>query len=257
MNDLDTLPGKAQKQLFVIPIIDRSGSMSAHGNIGKVNDAMKEVAPQLVEIEQSNNVSIRLAPISFASGASWLGLNSEGQPVGPSDFKWTDMIASGGTDLGAAFKLLNSKLTRTENGGWLEGRKGLRPVILLISDGEPNDDWENPLKDLSKRGWFKVASKFAIAVEGADLSVLERFTGNKEAIYNTDTLRTDLGTLVKAIVLAASMAVSDAGGAPMDTASVDNNNITDANEAEQQNILNTVNETLGVNDNNQFFDENN
>lgn len=251
MSDLENLPGKAQKQLFVIPIIDRSGSMSSHGNIGKVNDAMKEVAPQLATIENDNEVEILMAPISFANGAQWFGLNSENKPVRPADFSWKDLVASGGTDLGAAYNLLHSKLTRTENGGWMEGRKGLRPIILLITDGEPTDEWKAPLAKLGKRGWFKVASKFAIAVEGANMDVLEAFTGNKEAIYDTDTLRTDLASLVKAIVLAASMAVSDAGG---ELQNADTPDGPDADEAAQQNIINTVNNTLGVTDNNEFFE---
>lgn len=241
VNDLDQLPGKAQKQILVVPIIDSSRSMNENGNIGKVNDAMREVAPQLATIEQDNEVEILLAPIIFNNGASWVGLDPVGKPSRPENFNWSDITANGGTDLGSAFELLRGKLTTAENGGWMDGRKGLRPVLLLISDGEPTDMWETPLQMLSKRGWFKVAMRFAIAVEGSSMEVLEKFTGNKETIYTTDTLRTDLGSLVKVIVLAASQAVSDAGGAtPENTTPT----AEDADELEKARINQSINDTV-------------
>lgn len=249
MNDLGVLEGKAQKQILVVPIIDCSGSMTENGNIGRVNEAMREVAPQLVEIENDNNVEILLAPIAFSNGARWIGIPEGGQPIRPSNFIWSDLEARGGTDLGAAYSLLRTRLTRKENGGWLEGRKGLRPILLLISDGEPNMGWESYYDELAKRGWFKFAMRYAIAVEGASMPVLEKFTGTSETIYDTNTLRTDLASLVKALILGVSMAVSDGGGAIVDT------NATEAqvDEASKQSIIDTVNGNITVNDSEDFF----
>ena len=249
MNDLGNLQGKAQRQLIVVPIIDGSGSMNAEGNIGKVNEAMREVAPQLVEIEKNNNVEILLAPIVFNNGARWVGLAPGDMPVRPENFNWSDVPATGGTDLGSAYELLAKRLTVTEKGGWIEGRKGLRPVLLFISDGEPNSGWEASFDTLAKRGWFKVAMKYAIAVEGASMPVLEKFTGNRETIYDTETLRTDLATLVKAIVLGVSGAVSDGSAGLVDT------NIPTANaeDTEQQSIIKRVDDEIKVNDADDFF----
>ena len=244
--DLENLPGKAQKQILVVPIIDSSKSMEEKGNIGKVNEAMREMAPQLVAIENANNVDILLAPIIFNNGASWVGLDSNGNPQKADSFNWFDVTASGGTDMGVAFGLLTQKLTTKENGGWLDGRKGLRPILLLISDGAPTDMWEMPLKMLSRRGWFKVAMKFAIAVEDANISVLEKFTGNNETIYNTDSLRTDLASLVKVIILEASQAVSDTGGLnPEDTAAPTQQ---DADDIEKARIAKNINDIINDNE---------
>ena len=250
-NDLGNLPGKSQKQVLVVPIIDASGSMNAEGNIGKVNEAMREVAPQLVDVENDNNVEILIAPLIFNNGARWVGLAPGDEPVRPANFNWSDVVATGGTDLGSAYSLLIKKLTTKENGGWLEGRKGLRPVILLISDGEPNPDsgWERELETLSKRGWFRVAMKYAIAVEGASMPVLEKFTGTRETIYDTETLRTDLGTLIASILKIVSNAVSDGGGAIVNT----NIPTTDAEETQKQGIIDAVNDAISVNDSDDFF----
>ena len=248
-NDLGNLPGKAQKQLLVVPIIDASGSMTAEGNIGKVNEAMREVAPQLVAVEQDNNVEILFAPLIFNNGARWVGLAPGDEPVRPANFNWSDVAATGGTDLGSAYSLLASKLTTKEKGGWIEGRKGLRPVLLLISDGEPNSGWEASFDTLSKRGWFKHSMKYAIAVEGASMPVLEKFTETRETIYDTETLRTNLADLVKAIVLTVSIAVSDGGGAVVNT----NIPTGDAEETQKQGIIDKVNEVISVNDDDDFF----
>ena len=247
-NDLGVLPGKAQKQILVVPIIDGSGSMREHGNIGKVNEAMKEVAPQLVEIEQENNVEILLAPILFNNGARWVGLPNN-EPVRAGQFIWNNVEAAGGTDLGSAYRLLREKLTRRENGGWLEGRKGLRPILLLISDGAPNLGWEPSFDELSKRGWFKVSMRYAIAVEGAVHDVLEKFTGTNETIYDTETLRTDLGSLIQAIVIATSQAVSDGGGMIVDTTAATAN----VEDTAKEGIIAAVNDTLTNNDESEFF----
>ena len=196
--DFEMPVGKAQQQILVVPIIDASGSMTANGNIGKVNEAMREMAPQLVDIENANNVEIMLAPIIFNNGARWVGLLNN-EPVRPSNFNWCDVQASGGTDLGSAYGLLREKLTRKENGGWLDGRKGLRPILLLISDGEPNMGWEANFGELKKRGWFKVAMRYAIAVEGASLPVLEAFTGTSEAVFDIETFCSDLQWIVQPV----------------------------------------------------------
>ena len=250
-NDLGTLPGKAQRQLLVALIIDTSGSMRENSNIGRVNEAMREVAPQLIEVEQDNNVEILLAPMIFNSSARWVGLAPGDEPVRPANFNWQDVSATGTTDLAGAFALLKQKFTIKENGGWFEGRKGLRPIILLVSDGAPDSGcgWERELEELGKRGWFRRAAKLAIAVEGASMPVLEKFTCNSEAIYDTDTLRTDLATLIQALIRIISQAVSE--GSPI---TVDENiPQADAEDAAQHAIIDRVNQEIGVNNDGDFF----
>ena len=185
----------AKEQILVIPIIDASGGMAGE-KIARINEAMHEMAPQLVDIEQDDNVEILLAPIVFNNCARWM----VNEPVRPGNFNWYDVQASGGADLGAAYYLLMEKLTTRRNGGWINARKSLRPVLLLISDGKPSMGWESNLDELKKRRWFKVAMRYAIAVEGASLPVLEAFTGTSETIYDIETLRVDLAVLVRPFI---------------------------------------------------------
>ena len=59
------------------------------------------------------------------------------------------------------------------------------PVIILLSDGAPTDDYKLALDEIKKNNWFKHAIKIAIDIEsGSDRSVLAKFTGNPEAILD-------------------------------------------------------------------------
>ena len=184
----------AQKQILVIPIIDASGGMAGE-KIARINEAMREMVFQLVDIEQNDNVEILLAPIVFNNGARWM----VNEPVRPGNFNWYDVQASGGADLGAAYYLLIEKLRRRENGGWINARERFRPILLLISDGKPSMGWESNLDELKKRGWFKVALRYAIAIEEANLPVLEAFTGTSEAIFDIETFCSDLQWIVQPV----------------------------------------------------------
>ncbi len=207
MADLEILGGVAQTEVIVIPIIDVSGSMNGE-RIASVNDAMAEVPAQLADInDESIDSKLLIAPMEFSSGARWFALKNN-QPAEVESFRWIDMKANGLTDMGAAFKLLTEKLTTEEKGGWMKGRGGAAPVLILISDGAPTDDYQTQLKELKKRGWFNAALKFAVAVEGADKNVLAEFTGNLEAVIDTATIRNDLASIVKAVVVSASKTAS-------------------------------------------------
>lgn len=61
-----------------------------------------------------------------------------------------------------------------------------------MSDGEPTDDYESALNKIkSNNKWFQVATKIAIAVgDDANIQVLQKIAGNKEAVIKVDDLET-------------------------------------------------------------------
>jgi len=70
------------------------------------------------------------------------------------------------------------------------------PVLVLITDGYPTDDWETGLNELNKEFWADKAVRLAFGLEGADREVLERFVGgDKEKIIEVH----DLGKLATEI----------------------------------------------------------
>jgi len=90
--------------------------------------------------------------------------------------KMVDGSTSAGTDMGAALRLIAKQLTIPP----MEER-ALPPVIVLISDGRPTDDFEDSLKAMMQLPWARKAVRIAIAVgQDADPTVLEKFIGNPE-----------------------------------------------------------------------------
>jgi uncharacterized protein YegL len=59
--------------------------------------------------------------------------------------------------------------------------RALPPVLVLVSDGQPTDDFEAGLKALLDEPWGKKAVRIAISIgRDADPEVLQRFIGNSE-----------------------------------------------------------------------------
>lgn len=244
MANIEKLEGLAQSEIVVIPIIDVSGSMSGE-RIASVNDAMQDVPEELKDINESlNETKLLIAPMEFSSGARWFALQNN-QPAEVESFRWIDMRANGLTDLGAAFKLLNDKLTVTEKGGWMQGRGGVAPVIILISDGDPTDDYQPELEKLKKRGWFKAALKFAVAVEGANMNVLAEFTGNSEAVIDTTVIKNDLASIIKTVVRTASQCQSE-NGSKSGNYDVQSMNEDETNAQAQQDAIEAVKNNLSL-----------
>lgn len=175
LDDVVEVPRRTMTLFFVI---DTSGSMKG-SKIGSVNDAIVNVLPILDDISSTNpDAEIRVAALEFSSGTKWL----YDEPKLASDFKWQDVEAGGLTSLGEACLELNNKLSRS---GFMKTASGsFAPAIILLSDGGPTDDYESGLNKLKSNNWFKAAIKIAIAIgEGADMAVLEKFTGTNEAIF--------------------------------------------------------------------------
>jgi uncharacterized protein YegL len=169
------IPRRTMTLFFVI---DASGSMDG-SKIGAINAAIDEVIPALKEVSDENaDAQIKVAVLEFSSGARWITASGT---VGVDQFYWNHIDAAGVTDLGAACKALNEKLST--KGFMREATGSFAPVIFLMSDGEPTDDWEGGLNTLKQNKWFKVAVKVAVAIgDDANKDVLVSFTGAEEAV---------------------------------------------------------------------------
>lgn len=192
MSLLEEITPAPRKVMTLFYLVDTSGSMCG-SRIGTVNAAMEECIPLLKEVAQANDdAEIKVAILAFSSGHYWITPASG--PVGLEDIIWNDLPAMGMTEFGGALYELDKKLSRNE---YLKSQTGAyAPVILLLSDGGPTDDWEVALKKIKQNNWFKHAIKIAIDIEsGSDRDVLEQFTGNPEAILDAK----DTATLKKMI----------------------------------------------------------
>ena len=116
--------------------------------------------------------TIEVVAIEFSTGARWVVRD----PVNVHDFIWTGLHAAGVTDLGAGFKLLAQAMTfdaMPDN--------AFPPVIILVTDGFPTDDWKAGLAKLDGSRWAQAAVRAAISVgPDTDLNVLKEFLGHDE-----------------------------------------------------------------------------
>ena len=94
--------------------------------------------------------------------------------------------------------------------------RALPPVLVLLSDGQPTDNYEKELGSLKALPWGKKAVKIAISIgEDADDSVLEEFTGNRELVLQANNPQALVkmikwaSTLVNQVSAPASLRIGD------------------------------------------------
>ena len=180
MNPLETVE-IARRQMSLFFIVDTSGSMDGE-KIAAVNTAIREVLPEIAEISSENaDAQIKVACLQFANDVQWLF-----RPTDVEGMTWNDLRAEGMTSMGTAFNELNTKLSRKE---FLDSPTGnFAPVLFLMSDGQPTDEYHISLDSLRENRWFQVAIRVAIAIgDDADKNILAEFTGNPELVLTAHT----------------------------------------------------------------------
>ena len=184
----------ASRPLHFFWVVDCSGSMWGE-KIGAVNHAIQSTIPDMVDAANDNpNAQLLIRTLKFSTGASWVTTT----PVPVEDFAWEDLDAGGVTDLGKAFDMLAAQLTIPPMTD-----RALPPVIVLLSDGQPTDDFKKSLDKLLHLPWGKKAVRIAISIgQDADDDVLTAFTGNRELVLQANNPQ----ALVKMIKWASTAA---------------------------------------------------
>ena len=201
------LPGGAisNRPLHFIWLCDCSGSMSINGKIEALNTAIRESLPEMKRVADENpNANVLVRAVKFSDGAQW-HVPTE-TPV--NSFNWTDLTAGGLTDMGKALLLLAEQLKMPPMTD-----RALPPVLVLISDGQPTDDFDTGLRALMNEPWGKKAVRIAIAVgQDADKDTLQKFINHPELrpleANNAETLVRYIKWASTAVLKAASSPVS-------------------------------------------------
>ncbi len=215
---MSKLPGGAlaSRPLHFFWIADCSGSMGVDGKIQALNNAIREAIPHMQQVALENpNAQVLVRAIAFAHGARW----HVAQPTPVADFRWPDLKAGGETDMGQALRLVAEQL-RVE----AMPARALPPVLVLISDGRPTDNFDAGLQALMEQPWGKKAVRIAIAIgDDADLSILQKFIGHPEfqplRANNADTLVRYIRWASTEVLKSASSPASQAS-APAPTTNV-------------------------------------
>lgn len=161
------------RPLPVILLADVSGSMSADGKIDALNAAVAEML-QTFATEDDTRAQIHVAAIIF--GGDQAVLHHALAPA--AEAPWQPMRAAGKTPMGAAFGLAREML---EDRQQIPSR-AYRPTLILVSDGQPTDEWESPLKALLASERASKAARFAMGIGAdADKAMLSAFLADPNA----------------------------------------------------------------------------
>ncbi len=203
-----------RKMCPVIFLLDTSGSMGG-APIGAVNAALESVLPELISMNDSNpDNEIKVAVLTFDFDAEWKFGGEE--LLLPEEVKdsWNDLDANGPTSMGAAFRALNEKLS-TSHGFMKRASGSVAPVLFLLSDGEPTDDYQAGLQKLKNNNWYKIAVRVAVGYGDSNDDVLREFTMNAETVMHTDN-PAELKKMIKFIAVTSSRVASQGGNMSTD-----------------------------------------
>ena len=193
---LDTME-PAKKSMTIFFLIDVSGSMKGT-KIGSLNGTMEELLPSLIGVGEAST-DVKIAIMKFSTDVEWV----TPEPVRIEEYQyWNRLEAEGLTFMGDAFMELSRKLSRST---FLNSPSlSFAPVIFLLSDGSPNDDWKKGLETLKQNKWFQHGLKIALGIGSkVNMEVLRAFTGNDELAVqakNADQLR----ELIKLLAVTSS-----------------------------------------------------
>ena len=165
------------RRLPVYLLLDTSGSMT-----GEPIEAVKNGVQMMMHSLRQNPQAIETAYVSIIT------FDTDAKQIIPltdlASFQMVDIKAQGVTSLGAALSLLAEKLNSEVSKTTLEQKGDWKPLIFIMTDGIPTDDWQpglNQLKSVSKGLIVGCA-----AGSGADDSVLRQITESVVRLDNAD-----------------------------------------------------------------------
>lgn len=191
------------RRLPVYLLLDCSGSM-----YGEPIEAVKNGVQVLVSTLRQDPYALETAYLSIIT------FDSSAQQVSPltelAAFQRPNIQASGCTALGEALALLSQKADQEVTKTTPEQKGDWKPLVFIMTDGEPTDDLNKGLAEFKKRKWGMVVA--CAAGSGANTDTLKKIT---ECVVSLDTA--DSATIkaffkwVSASVSSGSMKVEATG----------------------------------------------
>lgn len=190
------------RRLPVYLLLDTSGSM-----YGEPIEAVKNGVQVLVSTLRQDPYALETAHLSIIT------FNNNAQQIVPltelSSFQQPVIDAGGCTALGEALTLLANRVDSEVTKTTAEVKGDWKPLVFIMTDGEPTDDLNKGLAEFKKRKFGMVVA--CAAGQGANTDTLKKIT---ECVVQLDTA--DSATIksffkwVSASVSAGSMKVEEA-----------------------------------------------
>ncbi len=153
------------KPLPVVLLLDVSYSMSGN-KIENLNKAVEDMLNTFAQ-EEKMETEILVSVITFGNQVELHVPYTKASQV-----QWQALQADGMTPMGTALKMAKEMIEDKE----ITPSRAYRPTVVLVSDGQPNDNWEEPLEDFVSKGRSSKCDRMAMAIgHDADEAVLKRF----------------------------------------------------------------------------------
>ncbi|MBF0239043.1 MAG: VWA domain-containing protein [SAR324 cluster bacterium] len=165
------------RRLPVYLLLDVSGSMH-----GEPIEAVKNGLQMLISALRSDPQALEMAYLSVITFES----------VATQLIPLTDLLtfqppllnAGGGTSMGDALRLVKKCADMEVQKSTAESKGDWKPLVFLLTDGSPTDDWNEGLTEFKKRKWGIVVA--CAAGTGADTTILHRITENVVVLDTAD-----------------------------------------------------------------------
>lgn len=168
------------KPLPVILLLDVSGSMSGE-KIRNLNAAARDMLEVFRDTE-NGETEIHVSIITFGAEVKLHQALANAGTI-----QWHDLSAGGGTPLGVAFQMAKAMIEDKE----VVPSRAYRPVVVLVSDGAPDNGWESPLNEFVSNGRSAKCDRMAMAIGAdADEAVLGKFiTGTLNPLFYAENAK--------------------------------------------------------------------
>ena len=164
------------KKLPVILLLDVSSSMQ-----GAKIDSLYNATCDMIDTFVGAQLKEQSIDVSIITFGKEIKLHTPYTPVKEIQGKGLEhFVADGMTPMGTAIQMAKDMIDDKS----VTPSRIYRPVVVLVSDGEPNDDWRNPMAMFINDGRSSKCQRFAVAIgENADRIVLETFTENPDNVF--------------------------------------------------------------------------
>ena len=163
------------KPLPVVLLLDTSSSMNAGGEQSKIVELDSAVRDMIKDFahEEQLETEIQVSVITFGYNGVQLALPY----TNASKVEMKKLEAQGNTPMGMALRMAKDMIEDKET----TPSRAYRPLVILCSDGAPNDDWEDPMDNFIKDGRSSKCDRMAMAIgSDANETVLKRFIEGTE-----------------------------------------------------------------------------
>ncbi len=166
------------RRLPVYLLLDTSGSM-----YGEPIEAVKNGVQMLISTLRSDPYALETAYLSIIT------FNSTAQQITPltelAAIKQPSIDAGGCTALGGALELLAKKVDSEITKTTAEVKGDWRPLVFLMTDGEPTDSLTKGLEEFKNRKFGMVVA--CAAGQGANTNTLKQITENVVQLDTADS----------------------------------------------------------------------